>query len=203
MDGDELDEADEEDEPEEDDPWPGRCEILAALLVAVVFCVLVQGIFVAVGLSFGTDTTITFADRLRQASVVLSPFDGVVLLVAAFLVALDGITTGDRRGPSTTVGRVASVGVIVLTVVIGLGAVARLIDVLAGHVNTGGFGPEPWSSRLGSAFGLLSSVLAALAAGGLALRTLDDRAWDWSLRRFRSDDEGFEEEGSYLDESDA
>ncbi len=179
---DDADEVEVTDEVDDDYPWPQRCEALAALLVIVVVVVLATGIAQAAAIR-STGTTFGLGDRLRFAAQALSPFDGVVLLVATLLVALDAITSGDRRGPATRVGRAALAGVIALSVAIVVGGAARLVDVLAGHVGPLGRFPSTVAERLGPALGQVASVLAAAAAGWLALRTIEDGDWEWAWRR--------------------
>jgi hypothetical protein len=148
--------------------------------------VLLQGVFEAFVLSSSPDP-VTVAMRLRAASYVLSPFEGLVLAVAAVLVALDGITSGERRGPSTTPGRVALIGAVLLAAIIVVASGARLVDVLLGHLDVNGPGPASWPARLTSGAGHLGSVLAGLVGGGLALWTVEDGDLGWALRRVDHD----------------
>jgi hypothetical protein len=171
---------------EEGDPWPARCEMAAVALVAVVACVLRQGVAQAFALSSSPDH-VTVVMRLRAATYVLGPFEGLMLAVAALLVALDGISSGERRGPSTTTGRVALVGAVLLAAIIVLASGARLVDVLLGHLDVNASGATPWPARLSAGLDYLGSVLAGVVGGGLALRTLEDGDLGWALGRVDHD----------------
>ncbi|HVM66390.1 MAG TPA: hypothetical protein VMU14_16090 [Acidimicrobiales bacterium] len=197
---DDLDADDDpgDDDPGDDDPWPARCEGVAALLVAVVVCTLAEGIFLAAAAS-GSPSRASFATRLRLAGQVLGPFEGVVLVVAALLVALDGITSGERRGYATNAGRVSLIGAVVLATIIAVGGTARAIDVLTGHISPVGYFAGLVSERLSLAVIQCASVLAAIAAGWLALRALDDAAWAKAFHQSSTPDEAGTERPTYLE----
>jgi len=188
----------------DDDPWPRRCEVVALVVVAAVFGTLVQGVLYSFALS-SSDLPISVAARFRIGSQVLSPFLGLLLIVATVLVALDGITSGERRGPTSRLGQVALNAALVLALLVGLGSAIRSVDMLLGHTNPIGFGPSSWPSRLEGAVAHWTSLAVALAAAWLAARTLGDGDLMWAFRRAAAapDADGFDadaEPEGYLSE---
>jgi hypothetical protein len=161
------------------DPWPRRCEALAAVLAVVLAFLILGAALVAAGIPLGGvgpsgQTAVPVADRLRFAAQNVSPFDGLVALAAVLLVALDGITSGERRAASTAAGKLAIYAVAVMSLIVSVAAAARFIDVLAGHVDLSVTVPGHVVYRLGIALPQGATFLLASAACWLAFRTWGD-----------------------------
>ncbi|MHB8662882.1 MAG: hypothetical protein ACYDH6_09380 [Acidimicrobiales bacterium] len=163
------------DEGDDTDPWPARCEAVAAFLIGSVVCSVVGSVVAASTRPGGIGTDLGFLDRLRLAALSIGAFDGVLLVVALVLMSMEGITTGDRLGPATSWGRLALPTAAGMALIVGALNVERFIDVLAGRVNLigpglGGHGLY----RIGAAAPQAASVILAVAAAWLAWHLMRD-----------------------------
>jgi hypothetical protein len=163
---------------DDEDPWPRRCEALALLLAAVLAFLILSAALVAAGIPLSSgnagQSALPVVDRLRYASQGVTPLDALIALGGALLVALDGITSGERRGTSTAQGTVALYGIALMSLMVAVASAARFVDVLAGHVDLIGSLPGHVMYRLGLALPQGATSLLAAAACWLAFRTWND-----------------------------
>jgi hypothetical protein len=160
------------------DPWPRRCELIALILAIVLGCSLLGAGLVAAGLPLGgaAGSSVDAGARLRYAAQNVSPISGVIALVAVLMVALEGISTGVRSGPSTPAGRVALYGTAVMSAIVAVAGGGRGVDLLAGHINF--IGPSIHGAlqyRAGAALAEAGTLLLGVTACACAFWTLDDR----------------------------
>jgi hypothetical protein len=179
------------------DPWPVWCERLALLLGIAVTCLIVGAALTGIavpGFTFtngaGRSVHPSVVERLRVASLPISAFDGFLLLAAAILLALDGITSGERRRLTRPMGAVAAYLGATLAAIIVVVSGARCVDMLLGHVEAQTVPIQyTFAGRLTAALPQAASALVAAAACWLAFSCLDnDDAW-WRSRPAPAEDD--------------
>jgi hypothetical protein len=161
---------------------------LAAALAAAAVCYVVVAGLLAVDPVGRGRTVLSVVDRLRLVAGRAEAAT-LVALIAVVLVALDGITSGDRRGPSTPAGRSALYVSALVAAVVSLGLIARVADMLAGNVAINAPGPHARVMyRIANAGEFVPAIIFAVGALWLALQTLDDGDWWIPLTSGRGED---------------
>lgn len=169
------------------DPWPARCEMVATALVATaLLLVLAAALYgwslnppdpsgAPSGLLRQPSTPAIY--KLRAAADYLGTFPGLFALGGVFSLAVDSITSGERRRPVTRLGRPVLWVAIITAGIVAVAAAARIVDILRGQISPiSNFPGSGWPFRISVALDRMVALIPALAAVAVGWWALDDVA---------------------------